>query len=492
MNPTADAGGTGPGASPGEEISGGRILQTLKETLPEQRWFAEKSAHLRGISVADHGILGEGTAPVGWFLLKVTFQDLPDAFYSTFFREEGDRPRPAEDDPALADGLLAGLRSSARIPTRKGTLNFRATPGSGSLLEPAQRVQEVRRITSEQSNTSVVIDGRLIHKHLRRIASGENPDVEVPEYLWTRTSFRNVPRPVGSLHYSGPGFPRALVGVTQVFVRNEGDLWTHVLEELAGAGGTLPPSLLPLLSDLGTVTGQLHAALASATPDLPAFCAEPVREEEVVRWQAGWDATYQRARLELPEGLDRLTPGARALAEEVVRRLPSLPPKVALPREMRFRDSLRTRIHGDYHLGQVMRTATGLIILDFEGEPLRSLDERRAKQSPLKDVAGMLRSLDYAAHVSVRPPLPTRAVPSGDPSIPEQTSRQAQDRFLEGYWSVAGSSRPRWVDPKDPHLARLLEFFVTEKVLYELCYELRYRPAWTDIPLRALLQAMGF
>ena len=491
MSPATEQRGPGPLVPGWGEEAGAQVLESVRETLPEQRWFAEKSAHISGISVADHGSLGSGATPYAWVLLQVTFQDRPGSLYSAFFRREGGRIRPAEDDPGLVDALLAGLKSSARISTAKGTLTFRATAGSEGVLEHAGPVREVRRITSEQSNTSVVIDGQLIHKHLRRIAPGENPDVEVPEYLWTRTTFRNVPRPLGSLVYSAPGFPRALVGTTQAFVPNEGDLWTYFLGELAGTGGRVPPSLLTLATELGSVTGRLHAALASAPPDLPAFCAEPVREEDVAHWQAGWDATYQRARLALPEGLDRLLPGNRTLAEEVGRRLPLLPPKVALARGARLGDSLQTRIHGDYHLGQVMRTPTGLIILDFEGEPLRSLEERRAKQSPLKDVAGMLRSLDYAAHVAVRPPLPPGVGPSGDPSIPDRSSRQVQDRFLEGYWSVAGSSRPCWVDPKDPDLPRLLEFFVTEKVLYELCYELQYRPAWTDIPLRALLKAIG-
>jgi maltose alpha-D-glucosyltransferase/alpha-amylase len=489
MSPPGDREGRGKGGAPSPEGAVLRLLQGLRETLPRERWFAEKSAELSGVSVADRAALGDASAPETWLLLRVDFRDRPPSFYSAFFRVEGETMLPAEDDPGVVSRLLAGFANAARIPTENGSLSFRPIPGSEGMFGDA--VRKVRRIASEQSNTSVVIDGRMIHKHLRRIAPGENPDVEVPEYLWTRTSFRNIPRPLGSVAYAGPGFPEALVGTTQVFVPNEGDLWTHVLRALAGNGGLPPLSLLPVLTELGSVTGWLHAALASAPPELPAFSPEPVREDDVLRWQAAWDATFQRARLELSRGLAHLSPETRPLAEEVADRLPLLPPKVALHEGGWPKGSLRTRIHGDYHLGQVMRTPEELIILDFEGEPLRSLEERRAKQSPLKDVAGMLRSLDYAAHAAVRasPPASDRSPP--DPSIAARSSRGAQDLFLEGYWSVAAAARPGWADPKDPDLPRLLEFFVTEKALYELCYELQYRPAWTDIPLRALLKAIG-
>ncbi len=491
MSPPAETGRPGTFGDPWGEDTLSQLLEELKGSLPGMRWFAEKSLPLTGLSVVDHAPLIGGPSPVGWFLLEATFPGRAPSYYSAFYRREEDALRPAEDHPDLAEYLLAGLRAASRVPTERGSLTFRPSgPADGGEALPA-RVQQVRQITSEQSNTSVVIDGRTIHKHLRRIVPGENPDVEVPEYLWSRSPFRNVPRPLGSLAYSGPKFPLALVGTTQVFVPNEGDLWTGFRKELAGAGGTPPPSVLSLVTELASVTGQLHVALASAPADLTAFSPEPVREADVARWQASWDTTYERARAELSQARDRLPPPVRDLAEKVGRCLPQLPARTALRWEEGLRDSLRTRIHGDYHLGQVMRTRTGLIILDFEGEPLRSLEERRAKQSPLKDVAGMLRSLDYAAHAAVRAPFPGSARPLEDPSLPERSSREMQERFLERYWAVAGAARPRWVDPKDPALPRLLRFHVTEKALYELSYELQYRPGWVDIPLRALLRATG-
>ena len=491
MSPPAEAGRPGTSGDPWGEDALSRLLEELKGSLPGMRWFAEKSVPLTGLSVVDHAPLIGGSTPVGWFLLEATFPGREPSYYSVFYRREGDALRPAEDHPDLAEYLLAGLRVAGHVPTQRGTLTFRPSGRADGWEAIPARVQQVRRITSEQCNTSVVIDGRTIHKHLRRILSGENPDVEVPEYLWTRSPFRNVPRPFGSLAYSGPKFPLALVGTTQVFVPNEGDLWSGFLKELAGAGGTPPPSVLSLVTELASVTGQLHAALASAPADLTAFSPEPVREADVARWQASWDATYERARAELSRARDRLPLPAQDLAEEVVRGLPRLPARTALRWKEGLGGSLLTRIHGDYHLGQVMRTRTGLIILDFEGEPLRSLEERRAKQSPLKDVAGMLRSLDYAAHAAVRAPFPGSPRPSEDLSLPERSSRKMQERFLEEYWSVAGAARARWVDPEDPALPRLLRFHVTEKALYELSYELQYRPGWVDIPLRALLRAIG-
>jgi maltose alpha-D-glucosyltransferase/alpha-amylase len=281
------------------------------------------------------------------------------------------------------------------------------------------------------------------------------------------------------VEYAGAGEP-ATLAVLQEFVPNTGDGWTHVVSTLAGRGAAIeqhPDPLLDHVGRLGAITGRLHAALASDDRD-PDFRPEPIDRGDVERWsgEIGRELAAPELQAALAHGsLDE--PGAGALA----RTLAGL--------DVLAGATVKTRVHGDYHLGQVLRTPDGFVIIDFEGEPARPLSERRRKQSPLRDVAGMLRSLDYAAHsVAFGRPEAERAAALAALGTWESRAREA---FLAGYHDAVAESRVVLAPTPVPALRDACAPFELQKAAYEFRYERDNRPDWVAIPLAGIRRILG-
>jgi maltose alpha-D-glucosyltransferase/alpha-amylase len=340
--------------------------------------------------------------------------------------------------------------------------------------------------------------------------------VEIGRYLTENARFAFVPALAGTMEYTrNQGEPAALA-LLQAFVPNQGDGWTWTLEELERyyqecsllqppvRQAELEPADLVRLSDapleqialermglyieaaatLGRRTAELHLALSAPTDD-PAFAPEPFTAGDLERLIQGLNTQAARA-------FDVLKDALSGLPDAVVE-----PAGLVLSRRRRILESLReitpqptqglrTRVHGDYHLGQVVRVKNDYVILDFEGEPSRTVEERRAKQSPLKDVAGMLRSFSYAAWQSLAqfthrgPDAFERLVPWA-----RVWERNASAAFLRAYRETAAAGA--FLPADSVLLGRLLDIYVLEKALYEVLYELNNRPAWVWIPLRRIL-----
>jgi maltose alpha-D-glucosyltransferase/alpha-amylase len=373
----------------------------------------------------------------------------------------------AHDDPRFAPRVLAAIAAGRRLDGRAGRFAFHPTPGWA--FPPDPDALAARRHAGEQSNTSVVLGGALVLKTLRRPQPGLNPDLEITRFLTTRTPFRHVPRLAGWVEYEGVDGP-ATLAVLQEFVANAGDGWRHVLttlrERLAASSGPVAPDLLVEdMRRLGAITGGLHAALASDGTD-PDFAPESITPADVARWTADIRRDLQGA------GVPGLLGDGPALAEALARTLRSLEALIG---------TVKIRSHGDYHLGQVLKTGDGFAIIDFEGEPARPLAERRTKQSALRDVAGMLRSLDYAAHaVAIELPAAER-----EPALVGLTAWEtlARRAFLQGYRSIAGASSVALIPPSEEALIGACGAFELEKACYELRYERDNRPEWVAIPL---------
>jgi maltose alpha-D-glucosyltransferase/alpha-amylase len=373
-----------------------------------------------------------------------------------------------------------------------------------------------RRGAAEQSNTSIIFGDKLIMKLFRRQQAGPNPDTEIGSYLTESAHFPHVAPFGGSIQYTKKGQEPSTLAMLQGLVSNEGDGWSWSLEELdryyeASAAQTFAQGALtdgqPTLQQmseaqetkfarehvgsyldaaalLGRRTAELHLALASPTQD-PAFMPEPLsardidhlRDDLILHAGSAFDALKENV-ARLPDGVLERAGLVLSRRSFILYRLRQLAAKQT--------DALRTRIHGDYHLGQVLRSKGDFVILDFEGEPARSLAERRTKQSPLKDVAGMLRSFSYAAfsalmkYSSRRPEDFHRLEPWA--RLWEQSVSSA---FLRTYCEFAKGAA---VVPSQPALfQQLLEAYVIDKALYELTYELNNRPNWVLIPLTGIL-----
>jgi trehalose synthase-fused probable maltokinase len=297
-----------------------------------------------------------------------------------------------------------------------------------------------------------------------------------------RTSFQDTPRLRGSLTYSSAHGQPATVGVLQDWIESRGDGWGHVVALLRQRGDEL--AVKTLREDafaLGMVTERLHRALASETVET-AFASEPITAADVAVWRRNVVERVLRTTSLVERHMASWSWPAWKLGETVVERsrdlgvLPGMRDQIGYP----FR---KIRVHGDYHLGQTLRTETRFVLIDFEGEPARPLAERRAKQPALKDVAGMLRSFDYAV---------ATARADGDAHQGEAPMAQLlRQRFLDGYRATFKDSPPLFV-PTDPLAARSwIDFFELEKALYEVEYEINNRPAWVHIPLRALVRMMS-
>ncbi|MGK7860873.1 maltose alpha-D-glucosyltransferase [Falsiroseomonas sp. E2-1-a4] len=500
--------------------------QVLPAYLPLRRWFHGKGTKLTEAKVLEavpmktsegEMILLEVAASPGssdrYFLpLAVVFEDQERLSALTvqlaLARARRVRRVGLVTDAIARDGfvraMVSNLAAGAVLPANKGEIRFRPSAKLGTMELDLEA--EVTRFGGEQSNSTVMM-GDVVLKVVRRTFEGLHPEAEMGRYLTGPGGFDGTPAFLGDVVHVAPDGTERMLAVAQSFVRNQGDAWVWTLGQLNrmlddavvqdgmgedaahGAERDEPiEALAPFLTTLGRRVAEMHLALARETDD-PAFAPEPMQAADITGWT-------KMAVKETEAALDQLS-----------RRIGDLPADTALPANtlLQSRDALikairalerpmqggfRTRIHGDLHLGQVLVAAGDAVIVDFEGEPLRPLEERRAKGPPARDVAGILRSLDYAAEAALRGLAPQ---PPGAPDVREAMVERwrvgAREAFMAAYAEAIGEA-PAWPQAEADRQA-LVDLFVAAKAAYELTYELANRPAWAGIPIAALLALAG-
>ena len=460
--------------------------------MADQRWFGDKGRQVVSVGVAGVAPLG-GEPPGFWAAVDLGFGD-GSARYALPLKvehpESGGAPLATMSRAAVGDATSAGavaarllelLAGGARIPCGLGMLVFEPFAGLVRVVDRAGAGPIVAG-GLEQSNTAIRYGAALLLKLFRKLQPGTNPDEEVGRFL-ARVGFRAAPEPLGAIRFIDGAGSESLAGFAQAFVANDGDGWRWQLDRLrplARGETSRADDATAAVADLGRTTAALHVALAADAAD-PAFAPEPARPEETGSVRAAAEA-------HLAETLAALRDRRRGLAVEDRERV-----DLALAGEPVLRQTLagfadelglaRIRVHGDYHLGQTLRSvAGGWTIIDFEGEPARPLAERRRKTSPLKDVAGMLRSFGYVRGVLAR----EEGAAAGRSAL-AAWEREARSVFLSAYREGIASAPTPLVPADDAAFRRALAAWELDKALYEVRYELANRPDWLPIPLATLV-----
>ncbi|MBA3970440.1 MAG: alpha-glucosidase C-terminal domain-containing protein [Gemmatimonadetes bacterium] len=507
------------------------------EWILRQRWFRSKAREIQAVELFDRAIVAPEKGPhllltvmrvrhvdehSDLYLVPLSFRPAlgmeSDAEPVLTYASETGKVRLFEAllDQHSSRVLLSAIDEEKELVSASGVFRGHRT----EVLDRVGTVQgQVRRIEGEQSNTSIVYGDRLILKVFRKLESGINPDLEITRFLVENTSFGALPALAGWIDYQGSGGLQASVAALFEFVPNKGDAWSYTLRAInrylaAASRSAADPSTtagregvrrmagdyLVSARRLGTVTGEMHAALASAGQEHADFTPEPIRSQDIEQWTEQFQRHASGVLGEVGRRLDAL-PGAfpqhilNDLAA-IVREAPNIREQLAGLRILQQEGLVKTRFHGDYHLGQLLRAADvqpgepgEWIVLDFEGEPARPLAERRAKHSPLRDVAGMLRSFNYAVRMALSQQ-ENRTV-TGSAPLEEWAAaweREIRAQFLEGYREAAAGAP---FLPADPTLLRqLLAVFEMEKAVYELGYEANNRPDWIWVPVEGIRAIM--
>jgi maltose alpha-D-glucosyltransferase/alpha-amylase len=497
------------------------ILQALETALPEylvkQRWFGGKSRTIESVRIASKATITGADALLT--VLDVQYQDgaadryqLPVAAVSgteiktlgsdvsaqVILRLEDNGVETILYDACLNPRFRSALLHLATGNTHSDTLLATASQAAppDSLLTAESRVG-----SAEQSNTSILFGDQAILKLYRRLQVGENPDVEIARFLTNVAHYSNTPAHLGDLAWKNDG---STVAFLQKFASNTGDGWSWITEDLAriyerAASLSASPEEHVHFADLaganiesvkliGRRTAEMHLALATPTEDA-AFAAEPYTAENLEEIRNRIEHQIETAFRMLESKVSTLSAEDAEQAATLLRQRDKLTASVqSLTGDLR-QFGQRIRIHGDYHLGQLLHTADDFLIVDFEGEPGRPLAERRTKQSPLKDVAGMLRSFSYAANSSLATYLQT--VPTDQTLASAWSSaweRAVNEAFLSSYRETV-STRPGLL-PEVELSATVLRAFLIEKTIYELVYEMNNRPQWLYLPLQGLLDIL--
>ncbi len=492
-------------SAPPEDVAA-RATADLPGFLPSQRWFGSKGRTIAGVSLLDRAAVPDTS---GWLaLFEVAFTHGPGETYLVplISGPAGVPFGDALDDAAFCLALAHQIRLGGSLSGLRGAFRFTPTDALADILPESPT--ELARVRTEQSNTSVIFGGRAILKLFRRLEPGPNPDFEIADFLTRQTPFRGAPRLAGSLAYAVPGHEPITLGVLHEFVPNQGDAWTATQVRLAeyyaaaaggaGEGGQPDPAFARALAAadakeaerLGRLTGHLHMALGSA-PAGTALAPELIAPEDLAAWQGELRAHLDRVMGAL--AAETLPAPVREPAQEVLRGVDRLQESLGALQGLGAETVTKIRIHGDYHLGQVLKTGEEFVILDFEGEPARPLAERRAKQCPLKDVAGMLRSFAYAAQAALFQA--TEAAP-GDRALAARLAPWAQaweegvrSAFLDGYLAETWERDASFLPREREALEAVLHVYELDKAIYEVHYEINHRPAWVRIPLEGLRRA---
>jgi maltose alpha-D-glucosyltransferase/alpha-amylase len=532
--------------SPGQSLDDAALAQLgaiLPDYVAQRRWFRAKTRTIQKAEIID--VLAIPATKSFILLLRLDYREgEPDTYlltlaliegagaeaatrnqdalakYRTESGEEGEL-HEALSKPELRAALLNAMACSGVFTGRRGDLVAIQTTAFRGKCDDADLRIESSVSRAEQSNTSIIYGDRFILKLFRKIEPGINPDVEIGALL-TERGFANTPAVLGKLEYrSKDGETVYSAGILQEFVRNQGDAWKYTLDSLSGyferalARGETAPALptghpLELMAHslpdnarelfaeylesarlLGQRTAEMHGALANDTGGGD-FAPEPFTTEEGKKLYEEMigqaDITFGLLRRKQEMLADTAAETATQVLDLEHRVTESFSPL----RDQKI-DAVRIRFHGDYHLGQVLYTGSDFMIIDFEGEPARPLSERRSKTLAMRDVAGMIRSFQYAAYAALFGQV------SGVPTKPETTSAVESwaaywtawisATYLRGYFDAAATADFVPSDAKERR--RVFDAFLLQKALYEVAYELNNRPDWVGIPLRGILSLVS-
>jgi maltose alpha-D-glucosyltransferase/alpha-amylase len=501
-------------------------LQFETDTLPRfietQRWYAAKGVPIERARIWDHVVWEQGKWSWVVALLEVGSAPEPALYFMPLaLAWEADEDRvhnlttaaiakirqqanvgvmgDAFADEAFCRTVVQAMAKRREVPTAQGKLKFRPTAAFEQLAGEDYNLLPVARPQGSSSNTVVTLGERLLLKGYRRLRAGASPELEMGLYLTEVVRFPNCARLAGVLEYAGNDGQIKVLAMLQAYVANQGDGWTYALEYLrrhleehrtAPATDDVPvdahKAFLILIHTLGQRTAELHRALASAS-DNADFAPEPLTPPDFAAYRERALAEARGALALLKANLEQIPAADRARANEVLARHEQLLARLAAAASQDSQGR-KIRIHGDYHLGQVLVTRNDFVIVDFEGEPGHSLDERRAKQSPLRDVAGMLRSFSYVEHSALRNVAHDEVDFAKLAPLARAWATQVREAFLLAYDTEA--RRAALYTSFTPGEG-LLGLFELEKALYELRYELSNRPTWAGIPLQGILESVG-
>ncbi|HVJ54283.1 MAG TPA: maltose alpha-D-glucosyltransferase [Aliidongia sp.] len=494
---------------------------TFRNFLPTQRWYATKDKPVEWARIGDTAELPASSGQDPWCLAIVEagqtdgeadkylmplgliwgppMGDARAALASVTIanvrrlRHEGGLIDAGTHDGFVLD-IMEALRTERNLASRDGgEVQFRITTQYGEHEFPKNPV--VRRL-GEQSNSSVAIQDYGVFKFYRRLQDGIHPEVEMCRYLTETARFDGTPPLLGTVEKIAADGTVTALGVLFAYVPNLGDGWAFAQDHLRRAFQELPAVaaeppvdphgfFLDMIGKLGKQTAEMHRALCPTGEADPAFAPETITAEDTREW-------YEATRRQTDEILDRLDQFQRAtpdpLVGELLARRDKLTARIEAAKRLHVH-AMKTRCHGDYHLGQVLAAQNEFMIIDFEGEPKRGLAERRRKHTPLRDVAGMVRSLDYSAGAAIRA---AADLPSTDRPAFEALCRDWRDRSIASFlasYRTAIDGVASW--PEDPHeVAALLDLLLIEKVVYEIGYDLANRPAWLSIPVQGLIDLL--
>jgi len=404
-------------------------------------------------------------------------------------------------DPIFIALLLRNLRENLTVEENDLRLEFR--PTSKFSDRPIKPPEHVRAVETEQSNSTALVDNTYVVKVYRKLESGINPEIEVGRFLTEVAGFANTPALLGSVTLV-EGNTKSAIAVVHAFVENQGDAWTvtsayldrFVEEQRLLAASEHPAKseeqipYLRYMSQTGRRVAEMHLALAGAgCSEVADFAPEPVRPADVKQWIENVTARAERVFDALEKQRDTLKDADRALVDQILTHRATFQERLEalLPPDI---DGLNIRHHGDFHLGQMLIVKDDIYIIDFEGEPRRSLDERRRKAPAARDVAGLIRSIDYSATAALERALKLAPDENGKLGAAlAEWSDNSTAAFLAAY-REAMTNALIW--PADPKAAeRLLNFFLLEKVLYEIGYELAHRPEWLRVPLTGMIRILS-
>jgi maltose alpha-D-glucosyltransferase/alpha-amylase len=485
------------------------------------RWFGAKARIIRELRIVDDPLVSPHPGGARHVLIEVNYTEGAAEIYTLPLQIARDEQahrisREAQDaviaafassnailhdatfDPDYRSEIYRIIREQRKLQARRGEIVGSATAAFAAAEDLSANSSVLR---GEQSNSSILFGTQYFLKIFRKLEEGINPDVEITRFLTERAKFPHVPAFAGTLEYRS-GKNTVVLALIQSAIPNEGDAWRFTLDSIGSyyervlsrkadvneigstqliqelVGGIYPEKARLL----GQRTGELHRALASETDD-PAFAPEPfnaMAQRSVVQ---SMRASSRRAFELLRKKLDDLPEAFRAEAEEVLAAENQI-----LAQERRLLEQRsaahKIRIHGDFHLGQALHTGRDFIFLDFEGEPARPLGERKLKRSALRDVAGMMRSFQYAAYSALWQP----AMRQEDVPFLEKWAdvwyREMSSTFLQSY--LAATSDALFIPRNEADLRIALEAYLLDKAVYEIGYELNHRPDWVVIPIRGI------